>query len=73
MKPCSCGVPGCGKLGPPGEHDWDPLAEPVDDCVICTMPLDAPIFGWCGNAVVAGPPRGPVRRGTGYAHGDCAV
>lgn len=74
-KPCSCGEADCPKLGPHGEHDWDPLADPVDSCVLCTGELDRlPGAGAyprrAGHRLDHGPPLPPVRWGSGYAHGE---
>lgn len=75
LKACSCGIAGCPELGPHGEHDWNPLAEPVDDCVLCGGSLQVlPTVQSCRMRHApppVGPPRAPARLGSGYAHGEC--
>jgi hypothetical protein len=74
-KPCSCGWPDCPELGPAGEHEWNPLAEPVDDCGLCAGRLDrlpwTEIAARHGERLPVGPVQLPVRIAVGYAHPEC--
>lgn len=75
MKRCSCGRPGCRRLASQDGHAWDPLAEPVDDCVLCCSALDlmphVRVDIVSGHPPLHGPPLRPVAAGVGYAHPEC--
>lgn len=70
-KACSCGFEGCPVLAPGDGHAWDPLAEPVDDCVLCGELLDLMPPPQVERPRELGPPRLPVQVGSGYAHAEC--